>query len=105
MKNNAAISQLKLLAGSARHAYQAHQAAWSFIGKSPSGNRHFHHDYKLLPANNGSLITIRAPSCYLPEEATAIQIRYDAEQILDFNLSAVASITKTNGKETACITP
>lgn len=101
---NSSISEIKFLAGSVRDAYRAHQTAWSVVGQSPNQTRHFHHDYMPLPFNNGAVITVRALSKHLPDNARVIQTHYEADSVLKFSLGAAASIIRHNKKEFPCVT-
>lgn len=104
MRKNNTLAEISFLAQSANDAYTAHQAAWSIIGPAPDKTRHFHHDYQQLPANQGALITMRALSQYLPQQAKAIQIRYESGTALNFTVAANASICRGKKKEVPCLT-
>jgi CRISPR-associated protein Cas6/Cse3/CasE subtype I-E len=104
MRKNNTLAEISILARSASDAYAAHQVAWSIIGQSPDKTRHFHHDYQHLPANQGALITVRALSQYLPQQAKVIQTRYENGTALNFTLAANASICRGKKKEVACLT-
>lgn len=103
-KTNPKISEIKFLAGKVFDSYQAHQAVWAVVGDSPNSVRHFHHDYTPLPFNKGAVITVRALSQYLPENAKLIKSEYETGETLQFSLGAAAVIIRHNNKEFPCLT-
>ena len=103
-KNNPIISEIKFLAGKVFDPYQAHQVVWTVVGESPISARHFHHDYTPLPFNQGAVITVRALSQYLPENAKQIKSEYKDGETLQFSLGAAAVIIRHNNKEFPCLT-
>lgn len=102
--NQTSISEIKFLASSVRDAYRAHQATWSFIGQSSTQIRHFHHDYTPLPFNKGAVITVRAKSGLLPDNASVLKTNYESGEKLNFSLSAAATIIRQNKREFPCLT-
>ena len=110
MPNDNFTAEFKFLARNVTDAYRTHQAAWDVVGPSPTDKRHFHHDYNLLPNNQGSLITVRAESHYFDkahyfhQNASIIRTHYDTGTRLGFLLTAVAAIKSPNKPVRPCVT-
>ena len=110
MPNDNFTAEFKFLARNVADAYSAHQAAWDVVGPSPTDKRHFHHDYNLLPNNQGCLITVRAESHhfdkahYFHNNASIIRTEYDEGTRLRFLLISSALIKSPNEPQRPCVT-